>query len=299
MHYKASTFALTGLILSVVSGCAQVPEKSGSKPALIIEKPAESMSATEAMSNGQTVKVSTSQGEISVEPTVVSMAQTSLNDEAAATVTYYDPWEGFNRAMFSFNHGAYEYVLTPVSNGYRAVVPAPARDSVGKFFDNLREPLNLLNHLFAGEVKQAGSNLGRFLINSTVGILGLFDPATSVFELEKQPQTIGDTLASWGVEPGPYLVLPILGQSDVRSGVSVLTEGFVHPVNHVTHSPHNYQLRAVDGLDDFSSQSDTYRTLYDEADDPYIFFRNQYLQAKKRDMWFGRQTKSEQENNEN
>lgn len=298
MHYKVLTLVFSGWMLTAVTGCAQLPDKQATEHTLTFDKPTQSMSAQEAMSNGQSIKISTSQGEINVEPAVVSMAQTSLNS-GAATGGEDDPWEGFNRAMFSFNHGAYKYVLTPVTKGYRAVVPDPARQSVGRFFDNLREPLNLLNHVFAGEINHAGSNLGRFLINTTVGVLGLFDPATSLFGLDKQPQTIGDTLAAWGVEPGPYLVLPILGQSDVRNGVSVLAEGFVHPVNHVTHAPHNYQLRAVDGVDDFSRLSDTYHTLYNEADDPYIFFRNQYLQAQKRDMWFGKQTSDEQSENEN
>lgn len=295
MHYKSLIIPVVSLATLVASGCAQIPDESASAQPVSIKQPDTPLSATDALSNGQSVTLTTSQGEIRVDPAVVSMEQTVLNGDPETLPAYYDPWEGFNRAMFSFNNGAYKYVLTPVSNGYRAVVPAPARQSVGNFFDNLREPLNLLNHLFAGEVKEAGSNLGRFVINSTIGLLGLFDPATSVFEVERQPQSIGDTLAVWGIEPGPYLVLPLLGQSDARSGVSVLAEGFVHPVNHVRHAPHNYQLRAVDGVDDFSSQSDTYHTLYSEAEDPYVFFRNQYLQAQKRDMWFGKQADSRQQ----
>ena len=204
----------------------------------------------------------------------------------ATAPQYYDPWEGFNRSVFAFNNAAYEYVLIPVSDGYKAVVPQPVRSSVGNFFANLREPLNLLNNLFSGEVSDAGSNLGRFLINSTVGLLGLFDPATNWFEIEPKRRSVGDTLASYGVGSGPYLVLPLLGQSDVRGGFSVLTEGFIHPVNHIADAPQNYQLRAFDGVDDFSEQSQTYQNLYEKADDPYLYFRNQYLQGQARDLMY-------------
>ena len=97
---------------------------------------------------------------------------------------------------------------------------------------------------------------------------------------------MGDTLATYGVGSGPYLVLPLLGQSDVRGGFSVLTEGFIHPVNHVADAPQNYQLRAFDGVDDFSEQSETYQNLYKNADDPYLYFRNQYLQGQARDLMY-------------
>ena len=81
-------------------------------------------------------------------------------------------------------------------------------------------------------------------------------------------------------------MLTLLGQSDVRGGFSVLTEGFIHPVNHVADAPQNYQLRAFDGVDDFSEQSETYQNLYKNADDPYLYFRNQYLQGQARDLMY-------------
>lgn len=283
MSYKV--VLVTALL--VLSGCTSVPSapQAAKAGAASPESSNAKITPQEQLSAGQAVTVNTSQGALDVTPAVVSVA-TAPAANAAKPPDYYDPWEGFNRSVFAFNHAAYEYVLIPVSDGYKAVVPTPVRSSVGNFFDNLREPLNLLNNLFSGDVSDAGSNLGRFLINSTVGLLGLFDPASSWFEIEPKKRSIGDTLSRYGVGTGPYLVLPLLGQSDVRNGFSVLTEGFIHPVNHIADSPQSYQIRAFDGVDDFSQQSETYQTLYEKADDPYLYFRNQYLQGQARDSLY-------------
>lgn len=277
--------------LLALTGCSSVPPPPENGQKAVSSREANRSQATpqEQLSAGQNVTLKTSQGELNITPAVVSVANAPAVNPTTAPV-YNDPWEGFNRSVFAFNHAAYEYVLIPVSDGYKTVVPGPVRSSVGNFFANLREPLNLLNNLFSGEVADAGSNLGRFLINSTVGLLGLFDPATSWFEIDPKRRSVGDTLASYGVGSGPYLVLPLLGQSDVRGGFSVLTEGFIHPVNHVADSPQNYQLRAFDGVDDFSEQSETYQNLYQNADDPYLYFRNQYLQGQARDSLYEEST---------
>lgn len=243
----------------------------------------------ERLSAGKAVTIETSQGQISVEPTVVAItdAKNRKNSERPVDDAYYhDPWEGMNRAFFSFNHYVYSYLLIPVSDGYRFLVPDVARDKVGNAFDNLREPLNLLNNAFAGEFDDAGINLGRFVINTTVGLFGLFDPADSWFDLKPQKQTIADTLSRHSIRAGPYLVIPILGPSDTRGAFSTVTEGFIHPINQLTDPPESYQFRIFDGFDDFSSQSETYQTLYENAEDPYIYFRNQYIQGQRRDEAF-------------
>ncbi|NVK54840.1 MAG: VacJ family lipoprotein [Alteromonadaceae bacterium] len=297
MNYKSTLIAFW---LVVLAGCSSVPppEQTSTANTAATQKQQKSQQRvseqTEQLSQGQKVSIATSQGEISVEPAVVAVANAEQSSgQVPSTPDYYDPWEGFNRSMFSFNHAAYEYVLIPVTDGYKAVLPQPVRSSVGNFFANLREPLNLLNNLFSGDVDDAGSNLGRFLINSTVGVLGLFDPATSWFDIEKKRRSIADTLTHYGVGSGPFLVLPILGQSDVRGGFSVLTEGLIHPVNQIADSPQNLQLRAVDGVDDFSKQSETYQTLYNEAQDPYLYFRNQYLQGQARDTLYEKRNTKE------
>ena len=129
-----------------------------------------------------------------------------------------------------------------------------------------------------------------------MGLLGLFDPASDWFDIKPQKQTIANTLQRYDIGSGPYLVIPILGPSDSRGALSTLTEGFVHPVNYIAEPPESYQLRIFEGFDDFSNQSDTYRKLYEQAEDPYIFFRNQYIQGQRRDELFELSEREQQDN---
>ncbi|WP_213996511.1 VacJ family lipoprotein [Arsukibacterium sp.] len=243
--------------------------------------------AAEQLSAGQTTKVETSQGTLELEPTVVDMEPVAEDDAVAdgeePAPLYNDPLEGWNRAIFRFNHVSYTYALIPIAKGYEKVLPAPVRDKVGNAFANIREPLNLVNNALTGDFKGAGSNLGRFLINSTIGILGLFDPATAWFDIAESKQSIADTLSHYQVGNGPYLVLPILGQSDVRGASSVLGEAFLHPLNQLVGAPDSYYLQGVNVINSFSDRANLYQTLYKQADDPYIYFRNQHLQGIKRD----------------
>ena len=294
--FKPGVLALFFLVLG---GCASAPDENA--------KAAQSTSSVQAqqepelaseLARGQKVAVQTSQGTLEVEPTVVAIGDGSQPGMEQGTETYYyDPWEGFNRAMFSFNNVSYKYVLIPLSDGYKFIIPGVVRDKIGNAFDNLREPLNLVNNAVSGEFSHAGANLSRFLINSTIGLLGFFDPATDWFDIAPQKQTIANTLQDYDITSGPYLVIPILGPSDTRGAFSTLTEGFIHPVNYVADPPESYQLRMLDGLDDFSEQSDIYQQLYDQADDPYIYFRNQYIQGQRRDELF-ELSDSEQQDNE-
>lgn len=264
-------------VVIALAGCASAPDRQPVESSAAQQTPAQKLAA------GQQTTVSTSQGNLSVEPTVVAVPSSS---DPATQVTYDDPLEGFNRAMFAFNNGAYRYVLIPVADGYKAILPGVVRDKIGNAFDNIREPLNLINNTFSGNFSEAGTNLGRFVINSTVGLLGLFDPADAWFDMKPHKQTLSDMLRDHDVTSGAFIVLPILGPSDVRGTVSTLTEGVFHPLNYVTQPPETYQLRIVDGVDDFSLTSDAYQTLYEQADDPYVFFRNQYIQAQRRDKAF-------------
>jgi len=243
--------------------------------------------AVKQLNSGKKVKVETSQGTIEVEPTVVAITDAQAPAGQSSSQVYYnDPWEDFNRSMFTFNHYLYSYVLIPASDGYHYLVPATVRDKIGNAFDNIREPLNLLNNLATGEFDEAGANLSRFLINSTVGLFGLFDPASHWFDIAPHKQTIADTLFHYEVGAGPYLVLPVLGPSDSRGAFSTVSEGFIHPVNQLIDTPQSYQIRAFDGFDDFSDQSETYQSLYNKANDPYLYFRNQYIQGQRRDEYF-------------
>lgn len=281
---------LTGLFLLTLAGCAAKPEQAETTAAEATQPtamPAE-LSAAEQLSSGQSTTIETSQGSIEITPTVVDMASRDdpVTPADEATAQYNDPLEGWNRAIFGFNHVAYSYALIPLVKSYEYVLPDVVRSKIGNAFRNIREPLSLLNNLAAGEVKDAGTNLGRFLINSTVGLLGLFDPATAWFDLPAAKQSLADTLAGYNVGPGPYLVLPILGQNNVRGSTSVVSEVLLDPLRQVTSTPDTYYLQGVDAVDSFTDRARVYETLYQQADDPYLYFRNQFLQGVKRDDAF-------------
>ncbi|MGO4891279.1 MlaA family lipoprotein [Flavobacterium sp. W21_SRS_FM6] len=234
----------------------------------------QSDSATNAQS--QAMEIESSHGSFALAPTVVSYEPESFSD----------PLESFNRPVFAFNDFVFKNIFIPASHGYQAVVPEPVRGGVSNFFSNLREPLNAINHLLQGKGSESGSSVGRFLINSTVGLLGLFDPADHWFDIKEQKATLNQTLASYDVGYGSFLVLPFLGQTDTRNGFSTLIEGIVHPINTLADSPQTIYLQSYGSFHEFAPQADSYETLEQKSEDPYLFFRNLYLQGVMRDQQF-------------
>jgi phospholipid-binding lipoprotein MlaA len=142
-----------------------------------------------------------------------------------------DPLEPANRAVFEINLYLDRLILRPVAWTYREVVPEPGREVVGNFLNNLRSPYTFANDLLQGEGERAGITVARFLINTTIGIGGLADVAGNIFGLEYHAEDAGQTLAVWGVDSGPYLMLPILGPSNPRDTAGLAVEYFVEPVN--------------------------------------------------------------------
>lgn len=138
----------------------------------------------------------------------------------ANPMAIYDPLEPFNRRMYYFNAVVDEYVLLPALDTYQTVVPDPARTGVSNFFQNLDEINTLVNTILQGKPREAAVTLTRFLVNSTVGLAGLFDPATAL-GLPRQNESFGQTLGVYGIETGPYLVLPFFGPATVRSSVGL------------------------------------------------------------------------------
>lgn len=140
-----------------------------------------------------------------------------------------DPWERYNRAMFSFNTELDAAVVKPLAQGYQAVGPELFRGMVRNFFGNLGDLVTSLNHALQAEPVPAATSAGRFLVNSTVGILGIADPA-SEFGLQKSREDFGLTFGVWGSGPGPYLVLPLLGPSSLRDGLGTAVERALDPL---------------------------------------------------------------------
>jgi phospholipid-binding lipoprotein MlaA len=143
----------------------------------------------------------------------------------------YDPWEPFNLWMFSFNYNFDKYFLKYVAKGYNYVVPDDLQQGIYNAFQNLGYTPRLLNNVFQGKWKGAGIETGRFLINTTLGVGGLFDPATIMFDLETPIEDFGQTMGSYGTNPGPYLVVPFLGPFTLRDAFGYAVDIFLNPIN--------------------------------------------------------------------
>lgn len=155
--------------------------------------------------------------------TALALAVSAAPAAAHAQETVNDPWEGFNRDMFAVHESVDQAVVEPVARGYRAVTPAPVRRGVQNFLRNLRGPVILANDLLQGELGRAGVTAARFGVNTTIGVAGVFDPASSM-GLERHDEDFGQTLAVWGVESGPYIFIPLLGPTTVRDGAGRIVD---------------------------------------------------------------------------
>jgi phospholipid-binding lipoprotein MlaA len=195
-----------------------------------------------------------------------------------------DPLQGVNRAVYKFNDTADKYVLKPVAQGYQFVVPEFARIGVRNFFSNLNDVTVTVNDLLQGKVRQGGHDALRFTLNTTAGVLGFVDVATRV-GLEKHNEDFGQTLGVWGVGPGPYLVLPLLGPSTLRDTVGIVGDLPTSPYTRfghvsVAHRNEAYALSAVSTREGLLDTSD----LLNDATlsgDTYNFVRDAWLQRRQ------------------
>jgi phospholipid-binding lipoprotein MlaA len=203
-----------------------------------------------------------------------------------------DPWERMNRTTYNFNDKFDRAILRPVASGYRRFTPRFVQAGIGNFFDNLDYPIVIVNDLLQGEFRPFFSDCTRLILNSTIGIGGLWDPATRA-GLEKNDREFGQTLGKWGVHKGPYVVLPFLGASDVRDAFGRLADDFSTPRQYIHNSYWNYGLFLVQEVDFRSRLLDTDHLVY-EAYDPYAFLRNAYLQRRDFKV-YGGQSPSEEE----
>jgi phospholipid-binding lipoprotein MlaA len=191
-----------------------------------------------------------------------------------------DPFEGFNRAVYKFNDKTDQYVLKPLAKGYRAVVPQPVSKSISNFFSNLYDPANMLYNFLQGKPKEGLSDLGRVLVNSTIGIAGLFDVATKM-GLEKHNEDFGQTLAVWGVGDGPYLVLPFFGPSNIRDGASLPVDWYTYPPNHMEEHSTRDKMFVVEVVDKRAQLLEASDILEQAAgQDPYVFVREAFRQRR-------------------
>jgi phospholipid-binding lipoprotein MlaA len=189
-----------------------------------------------------------------------------------------DPWERMNRATYSFNDKFDRAIARPVARGYRKAVPHFVQTGVRNFFDNADTPIVMVNDLLQGQFRSFLSDTGRLLLNTTIGVGGLGDPATAA-GLEKNDRDFGQTLGVWGVKSGPYLVLPFLGPSDVRDTVGKVADTYTTPRSYIHNTYWKYGLWLTEKVD-ARSRLLAADQLLDGAYDPYGFLRNAYLQHR-------------------
>jgi phospholipid-binding lipoprotein MlaA len=189
-----------------------------------------------------------------------------------------DPWERMNRATYRFNDKFDRAIAQPVARGYRKATPHFVQTGVTNFFDNAEYPIVIVNDLLQGQFKPFLSDTGRLLLNTTIGIGGLMDPATAV-GLEKNDREFGQTFGKWGIRPGPYFVIPFLGPSDVRDTFGVVANTYADPLTYLHNVYWKYGLWALRKIDTRAHFLDAQGAL-DSAYDPYAFLRNVYLQHR-------------------
>ena len=192
-----------------------------------------------------------------------------------------DPLEGYNRVMTTFNDRFYLWVLEPVAEAYSFVMPEYARQGVDNFFENLLYPLRLVNNLLQAKFADSGEETLRFVTNSTIGVFGLWDPADKWFGLEAHDEDFGQTLGVWGVGPGPHIVLPILGPSNMRDLFSLAPDILLDPRTYVVEDAETWlALKVFEEVSDRSLHIGEYENLKRDAIDLYPFLRDIYEQHR-------------------
>jgi len=200
-------------------------------------------------------------------------------DVFAQEATTRDPLEPFNRAMFSFNEVVDKYALEPAAKGYRAATPRRLREGVGNVLHNLRAPVTFANDVLQAQPKRAGTTFARFGINSTLGVVGVFDVA-STFGLEKHSEDFGQTLGVWGVPSGPYLVLPILGPSTVRDSSGGLVDIAFNPITYTEFEgdeAFRITRTTLTILNGREAAIEAVQSLRETSIDPYVSIRTTYI----------------------
>ena len=223
---------------------------------------------------------------INIEQPVKGPYEIAAEENVPSVVSYGEPTDSLrfiNEPIFTFNDTLYRYLLSPLANGYVKVVPKPIDNSIRNFFYNLREPLYVVNYLFQGEVSKSGKSFTRVLVNTTIGLFGLFDPANSLMALERDTTTFGETLAIYGVGQGEYIVLPLFGSSDFRDIVSLSFSYFAHPLNFINDEKVAMQLLVAGGSQEQIPNLVKYPRVLADVENPYEFIRNLYMQNSLRD----------------
>ena len=194
-----------------------------------------------------------------------------------------DPWEGYNRAMTRFNDGVDKAVIKPVATVYKEVLPSPVRTGVGNFFGNLGDAWSLVNNVLQAKPEGALHSFWRVVVNTSIGLGGLFDPATEM-HLVRHREDFGQTLGHWGADSGPYLVLPILGPSTLRDTIALPVDYLGRPQAQISDVPVRNSFTVLEVIDTRARLLGVEQLLDQAALDPYSFQRDAFLQKRRNDI---------------
>lgn len=197
-----------------------------------------------------------------------------------------DPFESFNRAMYTFNDTLDKAILKPVAQGYNAALPNPVNKGVSNFFSNIDDIVVIFNDLLQLKIEQAVSDTARVFFNTTIGLLGFVDVASGM-DLPKHDEDLGQTFGYWGISTGPYLVLPFLGPSDIRDTVGLIGDAYVDPLNDITPDDTRTGLLLLEGVDTRAGLLSASKVLKEAALDEYLFVRDAYLQRRQNLVYDG------------
>lgn len=219
------------------------------------------------------------------KPTAPTVKKAKLSLEEEEPIEVKDPYQSFNRAMFNFNDKLYFHVLKPIAKGYDFLVPQAAQKSVRKFFVNLRMPIRFFNCVFQAKITGADTEMVRFMINSSIGIGGFFDPATSYFHLARYNEDFGQTLGYHGAKEGFYIVWPFFGPSTLRDTFGFIGDAALNPLTYVSifvePSGVGTGVGALNYVNEVALDvGDNYESIKKSAVDPYIAIQDAYVQNR-------------------
>jgi phospholipid-binding lipoprotein MlaA len=218
-----------------------------------------------------------------------SLLLCALALSGCATVTNpdaRDPWESWNRGVFGFNDAVDTAVLQPVAKGYQKVTPSVVQKGVGNFFGNLTDMWSVVNNALALRPKETGDSVGRVMLNTTVGLLGVIDVASDL-GIDRHTADFGLTLARWGVGNGPYVVLPLLGSSTLRDTAGLPVDNWGNPINQMGDEATRTGMTVVKVVDKRAQLLGAGRVLDGAALDKYTFVRDAYLQRRRNQVYDG------------
>jgi len=224
-------------------------------------------------------------GTTSSGPSHIWAAEQAKDEEEAdeeGMVYVADPLYGWNLIWFHFNDKLYFWFLKPVASGYKALTPSVLRVGVRNFFQNVTMPIRFVSSIFQGKFNGAADELSRFVINTTIGVLGFMDPAKNEFGIQVCDEDVGQTLGAWGLGNGCYLVWPFLGPSTIRDTFGKVGDAFLNPVSYVEPWELSAGITTYKNVNEISMSMGAYDDLIEAALDPYEAVKDAYIQHREK-----------------